>query len=464
MPDFRFIAEALRADEPALVSSLDFGPFVAQGYGIGPSVIIGDPSEISLINATNGGGLEYRMSLLAKAGDVVLVRQRDREFEVYLAEHLGVTDVSFMEIGQGREASIAQLARKTLWLVEHLAQLALRQGGLTLKPYITTGHIWRLAQLIGEIAQTTVHVCGPSPRVARRANDKLWFSDLVHQVIGRAATPPTFSSYGPAATAALVALVAKTSERIVVKVPDSAGSAGNISLRRVDIQGKSLTDVRSHLLDSLHACGWTDTYPVLVGVWDADVACSPSAQLWIPDISEGPPICEGMFEQSVVGREGRFVGAARSTLPIATRTALTDQAVRLAQVLQRLGYFGRCSFDAVIQRRGAGPDVIHWIECNGRWGGVSIPLSALHTRLDKVPEGLMIAQIDVPDIHLTTAKVLDRLDGLLSLRGSHGLILTAPARSPNGTLLSACAVAGSEDAAKAMIAETLARLRRQVVG
>lgn len=460
MPDTRSIAEALCATEPALITSLDFGPFVAQGCGAGPAVLIGDPSEISLFDTTTGGGLEYRVSLLAHAGDVVLVRRRDRAFEAYLAEHLGLIDVCFIEIGQGHDASIAHLARKSLWLIEHLAEIASRRGGLTLKPYITTGHIWRLAQLIGEVAGTTVHVCGPSPRVARRANDKLWFSDLVHLVIGRAATPPTFSSYGPVATAGLVAHLAKTAEQVIVKVPDSAGSTGNIGLQSADIQGRSLVDVRNYLLDSLHACGWADTYPVLVGVWDADVVCSPSAQLWIPDLSQGPPVCEGVFEQSVVGRQGRFVGAVRSTLPIATQAALTDQALRIARVLQRIGYFGRCSFDAVIQRRGTGPDVIHWIECNGRWGGVSIPLSALSDRVETVPDGLVIAQVNLPEVHLTTREVLDRLNGLLSPgQCKEELILTAPAEAASGTLFSAYAVAGSDVAAQALIAEGLARLR-----
>ncbi|OAN77298.1 hypothetical protein A8B78_14300 [Jannaschia sp. EhC01] len=455
----RAIAEALRADEPALVSSLDFGPFVTQGCGSGPAVIIGDASEISLFNATSGGGLEYRMSLLAHGGDIVLVRQREHDFEDYLTVQPGMANVTFLEIGRSRQTSIAHLARKTPWVIDRLVRMAITHGGLTLKAYITTGHIWRLAQLIGEVAQTPIHVCGPSPRLAQRANDKLWFADLVHRVVGPAATPPTFFSFGPAATAALVAQISKTAERLVVKVPDSAGSAGNIGLRRADIEGRSLSDVRGFLLDRLRGCGWADTYPVLVGVWDADVVCSPSAQLWIPDISDGPPVCDGVFEQSVVGVEGRFVGAARSSLPKSTQAALADQAVRLAGVLQDIGYFGRCSLDAVIQRRGSGPDVIHWIECNGRWGGVSIPLTALRSRWGTVPDGLVITQANLPDVHLTTAEVLGRLEGLLPAPGKPGLILTAPTRASSGTLFSACAVAGSDDAAQALIAEALARLR-----
>ncbi len=458
------IAKHLRTDEPALISSLDFGDFVAQGCGTGPAVIIGDPSEISLFNATTGGGLEYRMSLLAHAGDIVLVRQRDQAFETYLTQQLDITDVSFIEIGYGREASIAQLARKTPWLIEHLASLALRQGGLTLKSYITTGHVWRLAQLIGEVAQCTVHVCGPAPRVARRANDKLWFSQLVHAVIGHAATPPTFSAYGPAATAALASHISKTAERVIVKVSDSAGSAGNVGLHSEDIRGKSLTDVRTYLMDCLHACGWQDTYPVLVGVWDANVVCSPSAQLWIPDVLDGPPICEGVFEQSVIGEKGMFVGAARSTLPDEAQNELASQAVQMARVLQRIGYFGRCSFDAVIQRHPLGPDVIHWIECNGRWGGVSIPLAAWQDRWGAMIDGLVIAHVKLPDIRLSTTELLDRLEGLLAMPGKHGLILTAPAQSPNGTLLSAFALAASDEAAGALVADAVSRLQSADIG
>jgi len=63
-----------------------------------------------------------------------------------------------------------------------------------------------------------------------------------------------------------------------------------------------------------------------------------------------------------------------------------SEALTLASPLQSLGYIGRASFDALLV--GASPEqaTIHWIECNARWGGVSIPMTAarrlLGSRID----------------------------------------------------------------------------------
>ena len=78
--DQRLVAELLES-EPALLSSLDFGPRVAQGIGDGPFLLIGDQSEISLLAPTQKTRLDYRMALLAKPGDSVLVRQQVPDFE-----------------------------------------------------------------------------------------------------------------------------------------------------------------------------------------------------------------------------------------------------------------------------------------------------------------------------------------------------------------------------------------------
>lgn len=458
MPTPRTIADRLRADEPALVSSLDFGPFVRQGSGDGPTLIIGDPSEISLFDPTDKPGLEYRMGLLAHPGDVVLVRRRDIKFEAYLNRYLEMKGVAFVEVGKAGFGAIARLARQTPDLIDRLARLAAEHGGMTIKSYLTKGHVWRLAQAIGDASRQPVTVCGSSPRATRRVNDKLWFSRLVQDVLGENATPPTLSAYGPAATAGLVSYNSKRAERVVVKVPDSAGSTGNIRLQSNRVRAMSLTRLRRFLLDRLHAVGWRDRYPVLVGVWDTDVLCSPSAQLWLPRIEDGAPVCEAIFEQTVRGEAGTFVGASRSSLPPALQAQLRAQALRLAAVLQRIGYFGRCSFDAVIQRTPGGSERIHWIECNGRWGGVSIPLTALSQRAGRVPPGLVIVQETVPGRQMGTSELLDLVGDVLCDPGGEGLILTAPAQTAGGTLLSACAVAGTQEAAEDLVSEVVARL------
>ena len=106
---------------------------------------------------------------------------------------------------------------------------------------------------------------------------------------------------------------------------------------------------------------------------------------------------------------------------------LRAQALRLAAVLQRIGYFGRCSFDAVIQRTPGGPDLIHRPACKGRWGGVSLPLTALSQWVGRVPPGLVIVQETVPGRQMGTSELLDLFGDVLCGPGGEGLILTAPA-------------------------------------
>ncbi|MFC6638197.1 hypothetical protein [Sulfitobacter sediminilitoris] len=157
------IVEAFLRDEPAFGSALEWGENVRQGIGDGPTLLIGDQSEISLMTPGSGSGLEYRMALLARPGDHVVLRRRDVDYEDYLAEYLGLKDVTFH---QASLQSIAPVARQ-IWTsdkwVEAFAQTARDAGGLTLNPYLTTGNTWRLAKEIADAARVPVHVCGPSP-------------------------------------------------------------------------------------------------------------------------------------------------------------------------------------------------------------------------------------------------------------------------------------------------------------
>ncbi len=461
MDDCQALAHRLLAEEPALTSSLDFGPFVTQGTGAGPALIIGDQSEINLLRDAPDGNLEHRMALLAGPGDMVLVRRRDRAFERYLAHDLGLGDVTFAEVGNQGAASVARCAQDSPQIIEELTDLALANDGLTLRSYLTSAATWQLAAAIGKASGRVIHVAGPSPRVSQRANDKLWFSSLARGVIGRHATPPTLHSYGPTATTALVQHLSRMASEVIVKVPDSAGSAGNIKLQHDAIAGRDTTQLQDFLLDALHAVGWHDQYPLLVGLWDEDVLCSPSVQLWIPLVGDGPPVSEGVFEQAVLGEEAAFVGATRSTLPDAFQRQLVREAVRIATVLQQIGYYGRCSLDAVICGNGTDKDVIHWIECNGRWGGVSIPLTLTKSLLGTVPDGFRIIQQKLRESKLSTQHLLDHIDGLHVGRKNRAerLILLSPAPSATGTSLNLLALAETVAAADAIVTKAVQRIK-----
>ena len=457
--DCTLIAQEYLRDEPAFASSLGFGPFVQQGCGKGPAVLIGDQSEISLLGADRVTKLDHRMALLARNGDTVLVRNRETGFETYLADCLGLMDVTFVQVDNDPARPVAEQIRMSPQLLDTLAQTARENGGLTIKAYLTTGNIWRLAQTIGEMSKTCIHVCGPSPRATLRANDKLWFTQLVQKTIGVDATPPTHSAYGPAAVADLARTISRDAGQVIVKVPDSAGSAGNIKLNAERLHGMSADETRQFLLDRLHAKGWQDSYPILVGVWDDNVSHNPSVQMWIPQKADGPPQIKGIFEQRVQGDAGAFVGAARSVLPAPLQDRLSAEAARIARVLQHLGYFGLCSLDAVICETPARPDMIHWIECNGRWGGVSIPMLAAAQRLPDLP-AIAIVQEVLPGAVLTTEHLRRHLADLLFQvdQNEGGIVIISPCESARDISVNLMAIADTQDAADEVLAIAMRRL------
>ena len=317
---------------------------------------------------------------------------------------------------------------------------------------------------MGSSERRLVHVAGPGPRAARRVNDKLWFWALAREVAGRASVPPTFIAFGPAAAASQVARLAEASEQVVVKVPDSAGAAGNIRIDGKRLRGMRLSRIRDILLRRLAAVGWTGTYPVLVGVWESGVLSSPSAQMWLPQVGEGPPRLLGIFEQRIEAGEGHFVGATRAHFDRDVETAIAEEATRIGAVLQRLGYYGACSLDAVLRLAKSGRRELHWIECNGRWGGVSIPLAAGREILGGTdPKGIVIVQDILP---ASTAMDIETISNLLSdllfRRGvtQDGIVILSPPQSTNGVLLNAMALSHSQARAGELMSLAHKRLGR----
>jgi hypothetical protein len=465
MARLRALADRYLRDEPALRSTAQFGPDVRQGLSSAPALIFGDQQEVSLFDTSLPTQLEYRISLLAAAGDTVAVHRRDEDFERYLSDYLQINGVEFVQPGQLTNNEIrpmSVLCRTERSLRSVIDRTSRREGRLLLMAYLTTGNVWRLAQEISLRCDAKAFVAGPTPRMSRRANDKIWFSNLVREVIGRNAVPPTHGAFGPAAAAGYVCRLAKRCERVVVKVPDSAGSVGNISLESDQIAAMNISEVRNRIVSVLEARGWRHRYPVLVGVWDCDAVSSPSVQTWIPLPSEGPPIVEGVFEQSVKGDAGTFVGAQKVRLLPDLHDKLTRQAWMLASLFQMLGYFGPCSFDAIISKKPDGKLQLHWIECNARWGGVSLPMT-LANRLSLPGDsgGLVIVQqVDKQASGNSTLETVNRLEDLLYRHGysQRGIVLVAPTDATSARRMNFMAVAETQDGAEALAEEAVLRL------
>src|SRR5581483_1555853 len=197
--------------------------------------------------------------------------------------------------------------------------------------------------------------------------------------------------------------------------------------------------------------GWT--FPLLAGAWDDPVVDSPSVQLWVPPLADGLPVVEGVFSQVLKGARGTFVGAAPTWLPAGWQRRLAGEAACLARLFQELGYVGRCSFDAVL----AGPDLdssaVHWVDANGRWGGVSIALTAANRLAgDWQRRPFVIVQrsrLRMPPRSLPT--ILDEIgpQGFRPADGRTGTVVLAPCRLVEGTGMNLMVLAADTATAEA---------------
>jgi hypothetical protein len=176
----------------------------------------------------------------------------------------------------------------------------------------------------------------------------------------------------------LMRWLARRYPSVAIKLPSSASSEGNFLFTAESILAKSAGALLQEALGRLRDRAWRDDFPVQVTAWESPVLASPSAQLWMPAIKDGDPALEGVFDQALTGDVARFSGAAPSALPAVWIDRIGQEALRLGIFLQKLGYFGRCSFDAILLGEDLDHAALHWIECNGRWGGVSIPMTLIN--------------------------------------------------------------------------------------
>ncbi len=443
------IAARMAAEEPALGSTQAFGPRTRPGILSSRWLVIGDTREITLAKIDEEPAYEYRLSLLARQNDLVVFGgEPNPSFERYRSQFIGHGTVQLLYPRRdpgNPSLPLADRCRLDRAVFSQIVEATRRDGGLTVVPHIGMGSAWRLAGAVADVTGVDVRVMSTPPRLTRRVNDKLWFARLVAEVLGPGALPPTHSAHCVAVLAHRARALARRAERIVVKVPDSSGGAGNFCLVGRDLRDASLADIKDRICGALHAAGWCDAYPLLVGLWEAPALSSPSVQLWIPAVSNGPPVIEGFFEQILEGRDGVFVGSVPAQLPEHWKLRMAEEAMRLATVLQLVGYFGRCSLDALLIGETLDAADLRWIECNGRWGGVSIPM----TIVNRLRGGTGHSEFVVVQRHGENyspqpfAEAVRALDGLLFRFGTRddGIVLLSPVEieSGRGVQMLACA-------------------------
>lgn len=461
----RRLASDLEAEEPALSNTVAFGPLVSPGLGPWPSLVIEDHSRIALFEKSGDEAYSYRALLLAGDGDLVPIAQpRSPGFEGYCRNLLGLGRAEILTpAASGTPRSLAQRCANDPELVGRAADVARRGGGLNVVPYMGTGGVWMLARCIADAAQVPVRVAAPPPRLTHRVNDKVWIARRVEEVLGARAAPVSRAVHNLAALAGQIAAFSRRFPSVAIKIPDSASSAGNIVLQSGDIGNMTLRRLRDLAESCLHGVGWRGAYPLMVTAWEEPVLTSPSAQVWIPDHREGLPVVEGLFDQLVAGPTHVFGGAVPSALPGPWRRQMAQEAVQLAYVFQALGYFGRCSFDAIVVGQDLGAARLHWVECNGRWGGVSIPMT-LANRLAgdwAARPPVIIERANVSGSPRDFAEILADLDADLLKPGTRdtGAVILSPSRMEAGRGYEIMILGESVSAAKAH-AEALSRRLR----
>ncbi|MDF9391513.1 hypothetical protein ELQ36_03175 [Methylococcus capsulatus] len=454
------------ADEPTLTSTRMFGDKVSAGVDEAPALFFEDHTEIALYAQPAADlALQYRILMLAGDEDMVLISgRRSEHFERYCRNTLGLGNVTVLGVPSSSARSHPTLPERcaaTPDAQEPIIEVARKHCRLNLIPYIGTRHAWRFAGLIAERTGARIKVAAPPPQLTQRVNDKLWFARCVKELLGPKALPPSYCTFGPVGLAGRLAALARRFERIVIKIPDSAGGAGNLIFPSDLIRRLPPEALSRRVLRLLARRGWNGGFPLLVGAWDCKVLASPSVQIWIPSRDDSRPVVEGVFDQSLGDEEGTFVGAMPSELPESLRSRLAGEALQLACLFQQMGYFGRCSFDAVIAGNDGATDQPHWIECNGRWGGTSIPMTLANRLLgDWKRRALLIVQRTglSPPCDLATA--LGRLGPLAFRdRSEEGIVILTPGGLETGRGMHFMSLAGSQEAAhrQARTAEALLR-------
>ncbi|MDQ1497839.1 MAG: hypothetical protein QOI86_1179 [Actinomycetota bacterium] len=440
------------------------GGRVRQGAGDGPALIFEDHGEIPLFTTAVPSALEYRSLLLAEDGDILaLGGQRVADFEAYARDTLRLGEVDVLPRPEGGPGgALPDALRADPAAMARLVRRAREGGSLTVIPYLSTAAAWRLAEAVAEQAGVDVSVLAPPPRLAARVNDKTWFSRRVAEVLGPDALPETGWAADAFELTDALHVLAKRHGRLVVKMPDSAGGVGNVVLDSADVADLDHDRLLAHVWARTGRAGRGWTFPLLVGAWSDPVVDSPSVQLWVPARGDGLPVVEGVFSQVLKGARGTFVGAAPTWLPPEWQQRLAGEAVRLALLFQQLGYLGRCSFDAVLTGADLESAAVHWVDANGRWGGVSIALTAANRLVgdwQRRPfvivqrSGLRMAPRPLPGVLEAIGPQLFRPSD-----GRTGAVVLAPCRLMEGTGMNLMVLAGDIASAEADAATVKARL------
>ena len=372
------LARDTLVEQPHLIPREEFRACAAADHVDGPALIIDDLSEISLISEDQVF-FQDRARMRAGDGDVIVSCSPPVPgYDDYCRDQLGLGNPEWLRAtAPQNRLHVAEAAWEDRDVRRKLVHHIRRHDLQAIHPHMGTLPIWELAMLLSKKSHRQLSVLAPPPTVAQWANDKVQFTETVRRLFGDGQVPRTTSAWSLSMAAVRAKELATVSDVVGIKIPNSAGSKGNFVIPAADLAGKNLTAVEQRLREELND-HWDGQQPLLISEWESEVLCSPSVQLWLPPNRDCLPIVEGVFVQAVSGDNGEFVGNEPATLPHALTDEIVDRAWMLGRLFQLLGYVGRCSFDVILLGRSLTNSVMEFIECNGRWGGTSLPMTLMN--------------------------------------------------------------------------------------
>ena len=348
-----------------------------------PVLALDDVSAIPFLEGVSGVD-EYQHRARLRAGDGDLFAAGTPQtpgYESYCRDRLGLGVAEFIH-AEPEEGPLAVASACSHGAsLDRIAHVARSSGGLVIHPYMGIESVWRLARRIAEEGRCPVTVLGPAPPATWIANDKAAFGEVVNRILGDGWLVETLETHEPENLARHLADLASRHQRVALKRLRCASAMGNEVFDSRHLQHLGSAEIRRVVDTFLRRTRWDGQEKVQAVAWE-ETDVSPSTQLWIPPEGLGQPRLDGIYEQLLEGEQGVFLGSRPSTLPAPVNEALGRASLQVASGLQALGYAGRCSFDLLVVGDPNGEFVIHFTECNGRWGGTSTPMSLLDRLVD----------------------------------------------------------------------------------
>jgi hypothetical protein len=356
------------------------------------TLFLEDLSGIPFLSKIEGiEAYQHRARVRARAGDLfAAVGPKTEGYEAYCRDYLQLGDAELVQAEPVDGLLAVANACKHGNAKRRLLECARDAGGFSIHPYMSIDAVWDLAAMIKDEAGVDVSVCGPPPPVLWIANDKSLLCELASRAAGTHIISESRLNVKPDLMALSLQELARKHSRVALKRTRCASAMGNKVFDASKILNCPVDELEATVRAFLVETEWEEGEPVITVVWE-EAVCSPSTQLFLPPLGEGPVILNGVFEQILEGEEQMFLGSRPSRLPKPVEDVLSHASLSIAGALQHLGYTGCCSFDFLVLGDPQSDFEVRITECNGRWGGTSTPMN-LVSRLVQGPRPSYRAQ------------------------------------------------------------------------